>query len=76
SVRRVGNIIQHVYSADAPTIACQDGPAAGQSVPNVHFHILPRKAQDDRFSEDKYAIYPELKMGEASVMSELHLPAL
>ncbi|KAF5315865.1 hypothetical protein D9611_004944 [Ephemerocybe angulata] len=72
SVRRVGNVVQRVYGADALTIACQDGPAAGQSVPHVHFHILPRKAQGDRFSEDKDAIYPELETGEASLMSELH----
>lgn len=71
SVRRVGSVVQRAYGADALTIACQDGPAAGQSVPHVHFHILPRKAQGDRFSEDKDAIYPELETTEASLMSDM-----
>ena len=71
SVQRVGTVVQRVYGADALTIACQDGPAAGQSVPHVHFHILPRKAQGDRFSEDNDSIYPELETTEASLMSDM-----
>lgn len=71
SVRRVGTVVQRAYGADALTIACQDGPAAGQSVPHVHFHVMPRKAQGDRFSEDKDAIYPELETTEANLMSDM-----
>eukprot|EP00633_Aureoumbra_lagunensis_P001822 CAMPEP_0197291696 /NCGR_PEP_ID=MMETSP0890-20130614/18279_1 /TAXON_ID=44058 ORGANISM="Aureoumbra lagunensis, Strain CCMP1510" /NCGR_SAMPLE_ID=MMETSP0890 /ASSEMBLY_ACC=CAM_ASM_000533 /LENGTH=273 /DNA_ID=CAMNT_0042764975 /DNA_START=33 /DNA_END=851 /DNA_ORIENTATION=- len=36
-------IIKH-YSASAANLAIQDGVAAGQSVPHVHIHILPRSS--------------------------------
>ncbi len=32
--------------ADDATLAIHDGPAAGQEVPHVHLHIVPRKAGD------------------------------
>jgi bis(5'-adenosyl)-triphosphatase len=40
-------------------------------VPHVHFHILPRKTQGDRFAEDNDAIYPELERSEGSLSSQL-----
>ena len=44
SVRVVSNVLEKYYSADALNIAIQDGKDAGQSVPHVHVHILPRKS--------------------------------
>jgi len=38
--------LQRVYDADAFNVAVQDGSAAGQSVPHVHCHVIPRKAAD------------------------------
>jgi bis(5'-adenosyl)-triphosphatase len=35
-------------------VAVQDGRAAGQSVPHVHVHILPRRAQDFARNDDIY----------------------
>ncbi|ESK92135.1 hit domain protein [Moniliophthora roreri MCA 2997] len=71
SVQRVGRVVERAYGADALTVACQDGKAAGQSVPHVHFHILPRKTTGDRFSRNNDAIYPELEKSEASLVSDL-----
>lgn len=38
--------LQRVYGADAFNVAVQDGSAAGQSVPHVHCHVIPRKVGD------------------------------
>jgi len=76
SIRRVGNVIERVYGGDALTVACQDGKAAGQSVPHVHFHILPRKFQGDPFVEKNDEIYPALERNEAKLSSGLHNPAV
>ncbi|KAF8079021.1 diadenosine tetraphosphate asymmetrical hydrolase [Lyophyllum atratum] len=71
SVRRVGTAIERAYGADGLTIACQDGKAAGQSVPHVHFHLLPRKLKGDRFQDKNDEIYPALERNERSLPSDL-----
>ncbi|MEW5300284.1 MAG: hypothetical protein WDW36_003225 [Sanguina aurantia] len=42
-VQRVGKVVESHYSAASLTLAMQDGPLAGQSVPHVHVHVLPRQ---------------------------------
>ena len=39
-------MIERVYGASGLNIAIQDGADAGQSVPHVHTHIIPRKRAD------------------------------
>ncbi|KAF2676441.1 HIT-like protein [Lentithecium fluviatile CBS 122367] len=46
TVQRVSRTIERVYNATALNIAIQDGRDAGQSVPHVHAHIIPRKRDD------------------------------
>jgi bis(5'-adenosyl)-triphosphatase len=69
TVRKVARMISRVYSADALNIAMQDGEAAGQSVPHVHFHIIPRRARDfeDRGGGDRIYEILEERGGEADV---------
>jgi len=76
SVQRVGTVVERAYGADGLTIACQDGKAAGQSVPHVHFHILPRKFNGDRFSDKNDAVYPAIERSEAFLPSALQMMAL
>ncbi|MDZ7702311.1 MAG: HIT family protein [Halobacteriales archaeon] len=38
--------VQAAAGADGATVAVNDGPAAGQEVPHVHAHIVPRTAGD------------------------------
>lgn len=52
----------------------KDGKAAGQSVPHVHFHLMPRKSKGDRFEKNNDAIYPELERSEAQLSSDLAKP--
>jgi bis(5'-adenosyl)-triphosphatase len=39
-------MVERVYGAESLNIAVQDGVHAGQSVPHVHAHIIPRRAAD------------------------------
>lgn len=39
-------MVERLYGATSLNIAVQDGVHAGQSVPHVHAHIIPRKAAD------------------------------
>ncbi|CAM9018781.1 unnamed protein product [Wickerhamomyces anomalus] len=42
TLQRVHKFIEHIYNADSLNIAIQDGPEAGQSVPHLHAHLIPR----------------------------------
>ncbi|KAI3911508.1 hypothetical protein MKW98_010395 [Papaver atlanticum] len=46
TAHKVGGTLEDHYQASSLTFTIQDGPEAGQTVPHVHIHILPRKAGD------------------------------
>ncbi|CAK4031331.1 related to diadenosine polyphosphate hydrolase and related s of the histidine triad (HIT) family [Lecanosticta acicola] len=46
TVTRIQKTLKRVYKADAFNVAVQDGEAAGQSVPHVHCHVIPRTKGD------------------------------
>lgn len=52
--QRVGPTLEDYLRADSLTLAIQDGPAAGQTVPHVHIHCLPRKFRDFKNNDDIY----------------------
>ncbi|KAI8605716.1 HIT-like domain-containing protein [Dissophora ornata] len=54
SAQRIGKIIEKEYGGSSLTIACQDGADAGQSVPHVHVHIIPRRLGDFANNDDIY----------------------
>jgi bis(5'-adenosyl)-triphosphatase len=66
TVRTVQEILEETYKEDSEqprqqfgfNVAVQDGRAAGQSVPHVHVHILPRRANDFERNDD---VYPRLE---------------
>lgn len=55
TVRTVSAAIERAYNADSLNIAIQDGPLAGQTVPHVHCHIIPRRLADLPNVDDVYA---------------------
>ena len=71
TVQRVGRMVERVYKASSLNVAIQDGPDAGQSVPHVHTHIIPRRSADldDRGGGD--AIYEMLEGEEGDVGAQL-----
>ena len=52
--KRVGTSIEPHFGATSLTYAIQDGPAAGQTVPHVHVHVLPRKPGDFENNDEVY----------------------
>ncbi|KAF9129172.1 hypothetical protein BGW39_004402 [Mortierella sp. 14UC] len=54
SAQRIGKVIEKEYGATSLTIACQDGPAAGQTVPHCHVHVIPRRLGDFVNNDDIY----------------------
>ncbi|KAI4738020.1 bis-tetraphosphatase [Aureobasidium sp. EXF-12298] len=59
--------LKRVFGASACNIAIQDGVAAGQSVPHVHCHLIPRKGKDmdEQGGGDK--IYEQLEGEEGDI---------
>ncbi|KAM3178730.1 hypothetical protein ACTXT7_001996 [Hymenolepis weldensis] len=53
-VKRVCDRLCEYYDAKSSTISIQDGKDAGQSVPHVHIHVLPRKPGDFARNDDIY----------------------
>lgn len=56
SVQVISKAIEVHYKADSLNIAIQDGPLAGQTVPHVHCHIIPRRLGDLPNVDDIYKL--------------------
>ncbi|GJU64139.1 bifunctional bis(5'-adenosyl)-triphosphatase/adenylylsulfatase FHIT [Tanacetum coccineum] len=54
TAKRIGTLLEKYHKASSLTFTIQDGPQAGQSVPHVHIHILPRKVGDFENNDDIY----------------------
>ena len=72
TVQCVSQVIERIYKASGLNIAMQDGADAGQSVPHVHTHIVPRQKADldERGGSD--AIYGLLEGEDGNVGRHLH----
>ena len=46
--------MESFHGSTSSNVAVQDGPGAGQSVPHVHVHILPRRPTDFANNDDVY----------------------
>ncbi|WVQ94473.1 hypothetical protein IAU59_001552 [Kwoniella sp. CBS 9459] len=69
AVQHVGKVLEEVYKAKALTVSLQDGAVAGQSVPHIHIHIIPRHPEDYEGENDR--IYPALERSEAQLQDDL-----
>jgi bis(5'-adenosyl)-triphosphatase len=56
TVRVVQEKVERHHDCEASNVAAQDGRPAGQSVPHVHVHILPRKDGDFEVSDEVYEL--------------------
>ncbi|EMA40582.1 HIT family protein [Halococcus hamelinensis] len=46
TLHRLTPAVEAAVDADATTVAFNNGPAAGQEVPHVHGHVIPRFSDD------------------------------
>ena len=64
-------MVERVYKATSLNVAVQDGPDAGQSVPHVHTHIIPRRNADLNNRGGGDAIYQMLEGEEGDVGKQM-----
>ncbi|CDS11410.1 hypothetical protein LRAMOSA03673 [Lichtheimia ramosa] len=57
SAQTIGNVVEKQFGCTSLTTVIQDGPQAGQTVPHVHMHVIPRRMGDWANNDD---IYEEL----------------
>ena len=75
----VGQVPKRVYHATGLNIIMQDGWDAGQSVPHVHIHLIPRKSGDTQHEGGIDAVYKIVEGQERDVgqhLSERDRPRL
>ena len=71
TVQRVSRMVERVFDASSLNIAIQDGLDAGQSVPHVHAHIIPRKKDDLEHQGGTDAIYGMMESEDADLHKQL-----
>ena len=64
--RSVGAKLEPHYQASSMTFAIQDGPEAGQTVPHVHIHLLPRRKGDFEKNDEVYDAIDDSSKGMVS----------
>ncbi|PQQ05969.1 bis(5-adenosyl)-triphosphatase [Prunus yedoensis var. nudiflora] len=70
TAQKVGSRLETYHKASSLTLTIQDGPQAGQTVPHVHIHIIPRKGGDFRENDE---IYDALDEKEKELKQKLDL---
>ncbi|KAF1939967.1 HIT-like protein [Clathrospora elynae] len=71
TVQQVSRMVERVFNGSSLNIAIQDGVDAGQSVPHVHAHIIPRKRDDLAEKGGTDAIYEMLESEDADLNKQL-----
>ncbi|KAM3256729.1 hypothetical protein ACQJBY_049262 [Aegilops geniculata] len=70
TAKEVGVRLEQYHKASSLTFAIQDGPQAGQTVPHVHIHVIPRKKGD---FENNDEIYDAIDVKEKELKEKLDL---
>ncbi|PNT65546.1 hypothetical protein BRADI_4g44190v3, partial [Brachypodium distachyon] len=70
TAKEVGVQLEQYHKASSLTFAIQDGPQAGQTVPHVHIHVIPRKKGDFEKNDE---IYDAIDVKEKELKEKLDL---
>jgi len=57
--RKITLVLKTIFNCDGFDWTIQDGVSAGQTVPHLHLHIIPRKPHDLPESNEWYSKIPE-----------------
>ena len=57
--RKVTSVLVEVFLCDGFDWTIQDGVSAGQTVPHLHLHIIPRKLNDMAATDEWYSKIPK-----------------
>ncbi len=66
-IKTLAAAVAGAMGAEDYNVLCNNGPAAGQVVKHLHFHIIPRKAGDGVFNRWPAYQYPD---GKAVVIAD------
>ncbi|CAO3647655.1 unnamed protein product [Cunninghamella echinulata] len=61
SAQKISKVIESHFQGTSLTFVIQDGPEAGQTVPHVHMHVIPRRKGDYANNDDIYDDIDEKK---------------
>ncbi|KAI9118440.1 hypothetical protein K1719_010772 [Acacia pycnantha] len=70
TAQKVGRELENYHKASSLTFAIQDGPQAGQTVPHVHIHVVPRIGGDFEKNDE---IYDAMDQKEKELKEKLDL---
>jgi bis(5'-adenosyl)-triphosphatase len=71
--RRITRVLARAFAADGFDWTIQNGPSAGQTVPHLHLHVIPRHAGD---LPDPGDWYPALMASESAQIDDRTRPRL
>lgn len=61
--RKITLVLKTVFNCDGFDWTIQDGVSAGQTIPHLHLHIIPRKLKDLSESNEWYSKIPQSEEG-------------
>jgi len=57
AVKKIGNLLKTKLGIEGYNVSMNNDPVAGQIIPHIHFHVIPRHADDGHhlWSQKEYA---------------------
>ena len=73
TVKHVSNHLVDACGYDGVDLMCANGEAAGQSLPHLHVHIIPRRTNDGLGNKGEWPSFPGAKRDIREVYEQLKM---